>query len=78
MMAKKRIGKLVFDDFFWVFDVAFPDGTYFGGIALGQKFEILNSHGIWIAVSLQTNGFEPFLQGFDGYGVPVGAFVRII
>jgi hypothetical protein len=73
----KRIGRLLWNWDILMYDVLFQDGTNFGGLQEGQELEALNKKGVWLSACLRCDGESWYLQGVNGYFVPLGIFVRI-
>jgi hypothetical protein len=74
MNNRKRIGRLVWNYYILAYDIIFPDGSNWGGLAEGQPLEALSQYGVWVSTRLMSNGFGWYLQGINGYD---GMFVRI-
>ena len=73
----RRLRRLIYNQNIFAYDVLFPDGFSWGGLAEGDAFEVLNPYGVWVQTRLMFNGGMACLQGFAGYGIPLGVFVRI-
>ena len=73
----QRMGRLLWNWDILMYDILFQDGGTWGGLQEGQQFEALNRNGVWISACLMCDGNTWYLQGVDGYGVPLGIRVRI-